>query len=148
MQENDYVELIVDRDEYLKEGVSKGSTGWICHPQTVKGYWLVSFEDSDGLNEIACISIKEYDLVVIWTHPILTNSERVIMLSNKKYIKEGLKLGTDGIIVSYDKDKDSYLVDFNVKTSKEPVRVLVDEGYVIKYSELNEKSKKLYGLKD
>ena len=39
--------------------------GVICHPERVNGMWLVSFEQYGELPEIACISVKETDLVVL-----------------------------------------------------------------------------------
>jgi|GEM_PF-2953499 len=65
MKEYDQVKLIVEKACYAKEGVHKNMVGWICHPENSGNIWLVSFEQYGLLPEIACIAVKEEDLVVI-----------------------------------------------------------------------------------
>ena len=62
MKELDCVEVIVEKTEYAKEGVHKGMQGWICHEQVINGTWLVNFPRYGEADDIAEISIKEYDL--------------------------------------------------------------------------------------
>ena len=39
----DCVEVIVEKEQYAKDGVHKGMQGWICLEQRNAGYWLVNF---------------------------------------------------------------------------------------------------------
>ena len=66
MKEYSRVRLIVEKKRYAQEGVHKGMDGIICDPRKVNGYWLVSFDQEGDLPEIACISIKEEDLELIY----------------------------------------------------------------------------------
>lgn len=66
MKENSRVRLIVEKERYSKEGVHKGMDGIICDPRKVNGYWLVSFDQYGDLPEIACISVKEDDLELVY----------------------------------------------------------------------------------
>ena len=65
MKEYDQVKLIVEKEKYAKDGVHKDMVGWICDPRNIEGTWLISFEQYGELPEIACISVKESDLIVI-----------------------------------------------------------------------------------
>ena len=65
MQEMDCVEVIVEKEIYAKEGIHKGMQGWICHPQTVPGSWLVKFPQYGEKPDIATDSIKEIDLKLL-----------------------------------------------------------------------------------
>jgi len=65
LKEYDRVELIVEKEEYAKDGVHMGMDGWICYEKKNKGSWLVSFDQYGELPEIACISVQEEDLRVI-----------------------------------------------------------------------------------
>ena len=62
MKEMDTVEVIVEKEEYAKEGVHKGMQGWICDPQFVNGTWLINFPRCGEKDDVAEISIKETDL--------------------------------------------------------------------------------------
>ena len=62
MKEMDTVEVIVEKEEYAKEGVHKGMQGWICYPKKVSGTWLINFPRYGEKDDIATISIKETDL--------------------------------------------------------------------------------------
>ena len=59
MKELDYVEIIVEKEKYAKEGVHKGMQGWICHPDVRNGCYLVSFLQLGEKEDIATIPIKE-----------------------------------------------------------------------------------------
>ena len=65
MKEYDRVRLIVEKEKYAEDGVHKGMDGWICDPRNINGQWLVSFDQSGDLPEIACIPVKEVDLEVV-----------------------------------------------------------------------------------
>lgn len=62
MKEMDCVEVIVEKENYVKEGVHKGMQGWICHNDNSFGTWLVNFPQCYDKPDIATISIKEEDL--------------------------------------------------------------------------------------
>ena len=66
MKECSRVKLIVEKERYAKHGVHKDMDGIICDPRKVNGYWLVSFDQYGNLPEIACISVKEEDLELIY----------------------------------------------------------------------------------
>lgn len=65
MNEFDCVEVIIEKEKYIREGVHKGMQGWICFEQRTPGYWLVNFPQYGDKDDIATISIKEEDLKVI-----------------------------------------------------------------------------------
>ena len=65
MKEYDRVRLIVEKEKYAEDGVHKVMDGWICDPRNINGQWLVSFDQSGDLPEIACIPVKEEDLEVM-----------------------------------------------------------------------------------
>ena len=65
MNELDCVEVTVEKERYLKEGVHQGMQGWICDPRCLQGYWLVNFPQSGENEDIAMIPVKETDLKVI-----------------------------------------------------------------------------------
>lgn len=65
MNEYDCVEVIVEKDKYIREGVHKGMQGWICFEQRTPGRWLVNFPQYGDKDDIATISIKEEDLKII-----------------------------------------------------------------------------------
>ncbi len=62
MKEMDCVEVIVEKEEYAKEGVHKGMQGWICLDDNRNNTWLVNFPQYGDKNDIAEISIKDEDL--------------------------------------------------------------------------------------
>lgn len=62
MKEMDCVEVIVEKKSYAEDGVHKGMQGWICHPERVRGTWLVNFPQCGENEDIATISVKEEDL--------------------------------------------------------------------------------------
>lgn len=65
MKEMDCVEVIVEKEKYAKEGVHKGMQGWICLDECSNGYWLVNFPQYGEKDDIAEISIKEEDLILL-----------------------------------------------------------------------------------
>lgn len=65
MNEFDCVEVIIEKEKYIREGVHKGMQGWICFEQRTPGYWLVNLPQYGDKDDIATISIKEEDLTVI-----------------------------------------------------------------------------------
>ena len=65
MKELDCVEVIVEKENYVREGVHKGMHGWICYNECSFGYWLVNFPQFCAKKDIATISIKEADLQII-----------------------------------------------------------------------------------
>ena len=62
MKMMDCVEVMVEKDEYAKDGVHKGMQGWICLEQRTEGYWLVNFPQYGEKDDIAEISILEEDM--------------------------------------------------------------------------------------
>lgn len=65
MKEMDCVEVVVEKEKYVKEGVHKGMQGWICYPECTNGYWLVNFPQCGGKEDIATADIKEEDLRLV-----------------------------------------------------------------------------------
>ena len=65
MKEMDCIEVIVEKEKYAKDGVHKGMQGWICYPECVNSTWLVNFPQYGAKDDIAEISIKEEDLVLL-----------------------------------------------------------------------------------
>ena len=62
MKEMDCVEVIVEKEEYAKEGVHKGMQGWICLDDNRNNTWLVNFPQYGEKEDIAEISVREEDL--------------------------------------------------------------------------------------
>ena len=69
MKEYDRVQLIVEKEQYTKDGVRKGMDGWICDPRKIDGCWLVCFDHADELPEYPIIEVREEDLKVILECP-------------------------------------------------------------------------------
>lgn len=65
MKMMDCVEVTVEKDRYVKDGVHKGMQGWICLDDCVNGYWLVNFPQCGEKEDIAEISVYEEDMKVI-----------------------------------------------------------------------------------
>lgn len=65
MKMMDCVEVVVEKEKYVKDGVRKGMQGWICLEQRTAGYWLVNFPQCGEKEDIAEISIKEEDLMLL-----------------------------------------------------------------------------------
>ena len=65
MKMMDCVKVIVEKEKYAKEGVHKGMQGWICLEDNSNGTWLVNFPQYGEREDIAEISIKEDDLILL-----------------------------------------------------------------------------------
>ena len=65
MKEMDCVEVLVEKECYAKEGVHKGMQGWICCPPSVPNYILVNFPQYGEKDDIAEISIKIEDVILL-----------------------------------------------------------------------------------
>ena len=65
MKMMDCVEIIVEKEKYVKDGVHKGMQGWICLEDNSNGTWLVNFPQYGEKDDIAEISVKEEDLKLI-----------------------------------------------------------------------------------
>ncbi len=75
MQEMDIVEVVVEKEQYAKEGVHKGMQGWICDERCVDGYWLINIPQYGEKPDIATISIREQDLKQIPRMSAKTNEQ-------------------------------------------------------------------------
>ena len=62
MKEMDCVEVTVEKDRYIKDGVHQGMQGWICDPRNIDDSWLVNFPQCGDKRDIATIAVKEKDL--------------------------------------------------------------------------------------
>ena len=65
MKMMDCVEVIAEKEKYVKDGVHKGMQGWICLENNSNGTWLVNFPQYGEKGDIAEISINEKDLKLI-----------------------------------------------------------------------------------
>lgn len=65
MKMMDCVEVIAEKEKYVKDGVHKGMQGWICLENNSNGTWLVNFPQYGEKEDIAEISINEKDLKLI-----------------------------------------------------------------------------------
>lgn len=65
MKMMDCVEIIAEKEKYIKNGVHKGMQGWICLDDCTNGYWLVNFPQCVEKDDIAEISINEKDMRII-----------------------------------------------------------------------------------
>ncbi len=75
MKMMDCVEVIVEKEEYVEDGVHKGMQGWICLEQRTAGYWLVNFPQYGEKDDIAEISVREEDLKVIPVMHAIVNEQ-------------------------------------------------------------------------
>ena len=65
MKEMDCVEVIVEKKEYAEEGVHKGMQGWICYDVFCGGTWLVNFPQYGEKDDIATLSVREEDMILL-----------------------------------------------------------------------------------
>ena len=65
MKMMDCVEVIVEKQQYIREGVHQGMQGWVCLDDNSSGTWLVNFPQCGEKNDIAEIPVKEEDLKLI-----------------------------------------------------------------------------------
>ncbi len=75
MKEMDCVEVIVEKEEYVEDGVHKGMQGWICLDDNSNGTWLVNFPQYGEKEDIATISVDEQDLKVIPVMHAIVNEQ-------------------------------------------------------------------------
>lgn len=75
MKMMDCVEVIVEKDKYVKDGVHKGMQGWICLEQRTEKTWLVNFPQCGEKEDIAEISIDEEDLKIIPVMNAIVNEQ-------------------------------------------------------------------------
>ena len=61
----DCVEVIVEKEQYAKDGVHKGMQGVIWLEECVDGEWDVYFPQYGDNPDIAEISVKEDDLMLL-----------------------------------------------------------------------------------
>ncbi len=61
----DCVEVIVEKEKYAKHGVHKGMQGVIWLEKCIDGEWDVYFPQYGEKEDIAEISIKEEDLILL-----------------------------------------------------------------------------------
>lgn len=80
----DPVEVIEEKEKYTKQGVHKGMQGWICLDDNSNGTWLVNFPQCGENEDIAEISIKEEDLVVIPVMNAIVNEQIKEQFENEK----------------------------------------------------------------
>lgn len=65
MKEYSVVEVIVEKENYAKQGVHKGMKGIIHDPRNIDGCWLVVFPDPIILADEIWAPIREEDLKLI-----------------------------------------------------------------------------------
>ena len=58
----DCVEVVVEKDKYVKEGVHKGMQGVVWEPECKNGAWVVLIPQCGEKADIADLYIKEEDL--------------------------------------------------------------------------------------
>ena len=109
MKEYDYVEVIVEKEKYAKQGVHKGMRGTILDPRNIDGMWLVFFEDDPYGT-----SIKEEDLKLIYEHEYKPLEIKVEVIEEKEqYAKQGIHKGMRGMIYALDSVDDCFEVFFS-----------------------------------
>ena len=82
MKELDCVEVIVEKEKYVRDGVHKGMNGWICDPRCIDGYWLVNFPQYGEKENIATLEIKEDDLKLIPVMDATVNEQIKVQFEN------------------------------------------------------------------
>ena len=75
MKEMDCVEVTVEKERYIKDGVHQGMHGWICDPRNIDDSWLVNFPQYGEKGDIATIPVKEKDLKRIPAMNALINEQ-------------------------------------------------------------------------
>jgi hypothetical protein len=96
MRELDYVEVIVEKEKYAKEGVHKGMRGTILDPRNIEGCWLVYFSDPVTHADTIGIPIKEVDLKII--EPYEDQPLVQLLVEKESYSQQGLRKGLYGEI--------------------------------------------------
>lgn len=62
------VQVMNDRDDYLKKGVHKGDKGWLCEGVRRGSKWLVKFPVFDSETPYNEVYIEDDDLGCIFFH--------------------------------------------------------------------------------
>ena len=75
MKMMDCVEVIVEKQQYIREGVHQGMQGWICLDDNSSGTWLVNFPQCGEKDDIAEIPVKEEDLKLIPVMDAIVNEQ-------------------------------------------------------------------------
>lgn len=96
----DCVEVTVEKDKYVRDGVHKGMQGWICDDRCIQNCWLVNFPQYGEKDDIATISVNEEDLMEI---------PRLLAKVNEEIKEQFDHLNQKAAPIS-DEDNSSYLV--------------------------------------
>lgn len=96
----DCVEVTVEKDKYVRDGVHKGMQGWICDDRCIQNCWLVNFPQYGEKDDIATISVNEEDLMEI---------PSLLAKVNEEIKKQFDHLNQKAAPIS-DEDNSSYLV--------------------------------------
>lgn len=75
MKMMDCVEVIVEKPEYIKEGVHKGMQGVIWEEDCTDGCWVVLFPQCGEKEDIADLYMKEEDLKLIPVMHAIVNEQ-------------------------------------------------------------------------
>ena len=75
MKMMDCVEVIVEKEKYVKDGVHKGMQSCICDDRYINSSWLVNFPQCGEKTDIATISVDEQDLKVIPVMHAIVNEQ-------------------------------------------------------------------------
>lgn len=75
MKMMDCVEVIVEKSEYIKEGVHKGMQGVIWEEECKDGCWVVLFPQCGEKEDIADLYMKEEDLKLIPVMHAIVNEQ-------------------------------------------------------------------------
>ena len=100
MEMMDCVEVIVEKDRYVRDGVHKGMQGWICDDRCIQNCWLVNFPQYGEKDDIATISVSEDDIKLIFGMDAKVNEK----------IKEQFDALAQKTMLSTSEDISSYLV--------------------------------------
>lgn len=100
MKMMDCVEVTVEKDKYVRDGVHKGMQGWICDDRCIQNCWLVNFPQCGEKDDIATISVNEEDLKEI---------PNMLAKVNEEIKKQFDRLSHKAAPIS-DEDNSSYLV--------------------------------------
>ena len=108
MKEYDYVEVIVEKEKYAKQGVRKGMRGTILDSRKIDGMWLVFFE-----NDPYGTPIKEEDLKIIYEYEKEPTEIQVEVIAEKgQYANQGIHKGMRGMIYDLTTVDDCFEVFF------------------------------------
>ena len=103
----DCVEVIVEKQQYTREGIHRGMQGWICLDDNLSGTWLVNFPQCGEKDDIAEIPVKEEDLKLIPVMDARVNEQIKAQFDNSK---KDLKSSDNGDIYKTMDDISDYMV--------------------------------------